>query len=648
MNNIGRGFLFDVLSGVVAFSSRIALFLFLLTVVGVPLDGVSQSLRDKFQIDSLFPSNVSDTLNVKEYQFNDWVYGGEGVYGLNELGGVQNYHPLYKDSYIRNDLGNIGSADYVALFDYDRSFGFHFRSGRKGFWKSIADRKILLSEKMFSNVQYSNGANRENYLMANLTRGFGKFVNLGVSFNRINTLGFYSRQKQTITDMTIYGTVRSRDNRYMAAVMFDYSNLLSQENGGIANDTVFEENLTTARNFITVNLNQSSNHWKGFEVGLEQRFFLMKQDSTVGKRGYRPAISHSFSAARHSMVYEGSQADLSFYQNIYMDSTGTYDSTNLLSVTNALRFELVKSDSVVARTLNRLAVGVQHDHIRVSYDSNYVDHINNLSVLGIADGKLFGAVDWHANGNFMCYGYNIWDLKVNGQFDYRFGGSKFSAFVDYSLFRPDYITANYQSNHFVWNNNWVQTQHWKTGLVYEQRKLRFKGYFTYHLFDNLVMFGTDKLPYQSKAVDQLMVFRAEEHFRMRWFHLLVHGAFQWKLTGDDIRVPLALGRGIFYYQNDLFKKKLRLQVGAQVSYATSYYANAYNPALSDFYIQNAKQVGNYPFIDAFLNLRVKKLRMFVKFTHINSGWMGYRYYHVPHYPVNDFAWHFGINWAFLD
>lgn len=640
--------MFDVLSGVVAFSTRITLLLTVVFELGTTFSGKSQGLRDKLHVDSLFPSNVSDTLNVKEYLFSGWVYGDDGVCGSNELGGTQNYHPLFNDSYIRNDLGNIGSAGYVTLFDYDRSFGFHFRSGRIGLWKQVEDRKMLLSERMFSNVQYSNGANRENYLVANLTRGFGQLVNLGFSFTRINTLGFYDRQKQTVTDMSVFATVRSKDNRYKASLMFNYSNLLSEENGGIANDTVFEGNLTSGRSFIAVNLTGSSSHWKGFDVGLEQRFFLMKQDSTVGKRGYRPAVSHSFVASRHSMVYEGSQSDLTYYENIYLDSTGTYDSTNLLSVTNTVRFELVKSDSLPARVLNRLAVGIEHDHIRVFYDSALAAYINNLSVLGIVDGKLFRAIDWRAKGNFMFYGYNIWDFKVDGQFDYRVGGSRFTAFVDYSLFRPDYITDNYQSNHFVWDNSWLQTQHLKTGLVYEQRKLRFKGKFSYHVLHNLVMFGTDKLPYQSNAVNQLMVLRLEEHFRMRWFHLILHGALQWKMTGDDIRVPLASGRGIFYYQSDIFKRKLRLQVGVQVSYTMNYYANSYNPALSDFYIQNQKQIGNYPFIDAFLNLRVKKLKMFVNFTHINSGWLGYNYYHVPHYPVNDFAWHFGINWAFLD
>lgn len=603
----------------------------------------------KFHVDSLFPSNVSDTLNVKQYTFSDWVYGDEGHYLLNQLQGVQNFHPFNATSPVRNDLGNIGSADHKVLFDFDRSFGFHFRSSRQGIWKSIEGRTILLSDRMFSNVQYSNGANRENYLHAHFTRGFGQLLNFGFSFKRIKSLGFYDRQANTFTDMSVFATIRSKDSRYKAAIIFDYSNLLAEENGGLANDTIFESNVTSGRSFISVNLPQSSNHWKGVDVGLEHRFFVAKEDSTSNVNRYRPAISHSFSVDRSVMVYDNVPDTTShFYEQIYSDTTATYDSTRVLSVSNTFRFELVKSDSVPDKVLNRLAVGARHDYHRISYDSTFTKQVHNVSVLANVNGKLFGEVDWKASGNFMVYGYNIFDLKVDGQFDYSIDKSHFSAFVNYSLFRPDFITDNYQSNHFIWDNSWLQTQHLKTGLVYEQRRLRFRGTFSYHILDNLVVYGTDKLPYQSNSVNQLLVFRLQEHFRVRWFHLTLDGAVQLKLTGDEIRVPLALGNGMLYYQNDLFKKKLRLQVGVQASYWTNYLASAYNPAVSDFYLQNTKQVGNYPFIDVFLNLRVKKLRAFVKFTHINAGWFGYRYYSVPNYPVNDFAWKFGINWAFLD
>jgi hypothetical protein len=135
---------------------------------------------------------------------------------------------------------------------------------------------------------------------------------------------------------------------------------------------------------------------------------------------------------------------------------------------------------------------------------------------------------------------------------------------------------------------------------------------------------------------------------MKWFHVMLDVAGQFKLSGNDIRVPMFMGKGTVYYQNDLFKKKLRLQIGVETSYSTSYFGNAYNPALSEFHIQNEQQIGNYPFIDVFLNIRVKKLRAFFKIEHLNAGWIGYTYYQVPHYPANDLAWKFGINWAFLD
>lgn len=607
------------------------------------------SQNGKFHVDSLFPSNVSDTLNVKQFSFKNWVYSDEGDYMLNALHGAHDYHPLYQNSMVRNDLGNLGSAEHEMLFDFNRSFGFHFRSSRGGYWHSLDNRKFLLSEKMFSNVRYVNGVNQENYLVANFTRSFGKLLDLGFGFNRDVSEGFYAQQRNVFTDMSVFSTFRSKDERYNAVLLFDYANLKAEENGGIENDSVFEQNLTTDRSFIPINLSESSNHWKGFDLGLEHRFFLTKEDSISGVKPFRPAVSHSFSIERHSMIYRNvPDTASSFYENILTDTSATYDSTNLLSISNVLRFELVKSDSVSDRVLNRLAVGGQYDFHRVSYDSTFVDPIHNVSVLANVNGKLFGEIDWKAAGNFMVYGYNIWDFKVDGQFDYSIGKSHFSAFVNYSLFRPDYITDNYISNHFVWDNNWVQTQHLKTGLLYEQSKLRFKGTFTYHILDNLVAFGTDRLPYQSKDVNQLMVLRLQEHFRMRWFHVVLDGALQWKMTGDDIRVPLALGRGMIYYQNDLFKKKLRLQIGVEASYSMGYYANGYNPALSEFHIQNDKQVGNYPFIDVFLNIRVKKLRAFFKVEHLNAGWMGYTYYHVPHYPVNDLAWKFGINWAFLD
>ncbi len=83
-------------------------------------------------------------------------------------------------------------------------------------------------------------------------------------------------------------------------------------------------------------------------------------------------------------------------------------------------------------------------------------------------------------------------------------------------------------------------------------------------------------------------------------------------------------------------------------YNTEYYADAYMPALRAFYSQQSYKTGNYPYIDAFVNIRVKRAKMFLLVEHLNAGLMNYDYFMVPSYPMPDRAIKFGIAWAFYD
>jgi len=57
-------------------------------------------------------------------------------------------------------------------------------------------------------------------------------------------------------------------------------------------------------------------------------------------------------------------------------------------------------------------------------------------------------------------------------------------------------------------------------------------------------------------------------------------------------------------------------------------------------------VGNYPFIDFFINARIKPVRIFIKIDHITQGYLGNNYTLTPGYLQNDRAFKFGINWLF--
>ena len=115
-----------------------------------------------------------------------------------------------------------------------------------------------------------------------------------------------------------------------------------------------------------------------------------------------------------------------------------------------------------------------------------------------------------------------------------------------------------------------------------------------------------------------------------------------------IRIPNLVTYNSLYYSNWIFKKALFIQFGIDIWYNTSYYADAYMPVTSVFYNQNVKKIGNYPYVDAFVNFKIKNARIFVKLAHLNSGLMGNRYYMVPHYPMYDRSFKFGVSWVFND
>jgi hypothetical protein len=75
------------------------------------------------------------------------------------------------------------------------------------------------------------------------------------------------------------------------------------------------------------------------------------------------------------------------------------------------------------------------------------------------------------------------------------------------------------------------------------------------------------------------------------------------------------------------------------------------PASGMFHLQEEQQIGNYPFFDFFLNLQIKRARIFVKTDGLNtmfSSFLGKENFMVYRYPTNDFRVKFGVSWAFYD
>ena len=94
---------------------------------------------------------------------------------------------------------------------------------------------------------------------------------------------------------------------------------------------------------------------------------------------------------------------------------------------------------------------------------------------------------------------------------------------------------------------------------------------------------------------------------------------------------------------------LRMQIGVDGRFNTKYYAPSYNPALAAFYNQRDWELGNYPYLDAFITAKWKRMRIFLKYQHANFGLFGNsEYFTVAGYPQNPGMFKMGLSWSFYD
>ena len=114
-----------------------------------------------------------------------------------------------------------------------------------------------------------------------------------------------------------------------------------------------------------------------------------------------------------------------------------------------------------------------------------------------------------------------------------------------------------------------------------------------------------------------------------------------------LNVPEWITRNTIMYSSKLFNRSLDIQTGVTFNYFTKFWANIYNPLISEFVVQNYIEIGEFPRFDLFFNAKIQQTRVFIKVEHLNSSFSGYDYYSDPFTPYRDLSVRFGLVWNFF-
>lgn len=253
--------------------------------------------------------------------------------------------------------------------------------------------------------------------------------------------------------------------------------------------------------------------------------------------------------------------------------------------------------------------------------------------------------------------------NLDGHFEYLQGGNyKFSGMLNNPLFEVDYQSAlyvptllqsDYFGNHYEWHNSFQSTF---ANQLNGRIKLNFpfgaiQPKISLSTIDNYVYFDTDRRPTQTSDGLLLSSYGADLHLHLNnTFHLVAD--VRYTIVGGEAkstyRVPELFMNGKLYYEGKWFNNFMPVQVGINFYQRNGYFANDYDPITQQFFLQDEYLMESYLAADFFFNLRVDKVRIFVKMTHVNQGAGNEGYQITPFYPGQPRVFDLGIRWLFFD
>ncbi len=211
----------------------------------------------------------------------------------------------------------------------------------------------------------------------------------------------------------------------------------------------------------------------------------------------------------------------------------------------------------------------------------------------------------------------------------------------------DYTTfLNYSRSRGV--NDKVQTNN-----IYGYGSVRFGGLLLhpsvdFNVITNYIYFDTLAFVRQNKGTAiGILKFGLGFDYRKGKFST-TNQVYYTESTGPDlIRFPKFFANARFAFDL-LYKKKLYIQTGVEFHYKSSYYADAYMPAIQQFHLQDNQNIEGYLQADVFADLRVNRVRIFLKFAHVNQGLLNSGYYASPGFAGMGRVLAFGVHWLLFD
>jgi len=504
-------------------------------------------------------------------------------------------------------------------------------------------------------ILYRTGLQQGQVVDALFTLNFSKRLNVSASYKGLRSLGAYRRA--LVSNGNFRGTFRytTKENRYEIKGHLTNQDFYNQENGGLTTSAL-ENFISDDPNFksrerLDVNLNDAENQFDSNRIYLEHSYKLLASKDTINNKDFSNLkLGHVFTNEKKSYNFTLATAKTAIFGAI--NTTNANDNTAISKINNN-EINLEFNSKYV---LGKFKAKANFTNYSYGYDTilNTTSAIKKLKLEGSA--IAFGA-DWNAK---------IKNFQLNADASITPGSGRLSGnylkgeavYENDSLFtiRGSLLISSKSSNfNTLLHQSAYDDYNWENDDTFSNVNTRDLGFsldskwinaaLNFTNIDNYTYFDENNAPQQFE--NQITYLKVKVNKEFKFWKLALDNTIMYQnvSSGSSVfRVPELVTRNTFYYADYWFKgKPMLVNMGVTFKYFTKYAANAYNPLLAEFTLQNDQQIG-FPTFDVFFNAQVRRTRMYIKVDNVTSSISNKNYFSAPNYPYRDFTVRFGLVW----
>jgi len=633
-------------------------------------DSLTSDYYKIYYIDGRIES-VDTTLNIyKDYKFN---FLREDTFDL--ISFANSGHTYNKLSY---DFKNFNKPDIGAR-------GKHFHYFEK---EDIGYYNVPTPfTEIFAKSTFEQGQILDMLVSINLSPQY----NFTIAHKGYKSLGNYLNTRSRGNQFRFSSNYNSKNQFTSWRFHFVSQNIFNQENAGLDPDSIyfFEQ----ATDYFV--LDQSGNQI----VNEDGSFKMIEYD------GYLDRSRLGSVLAAEGSLY--SKRFFSDFQRVLLKNKK--EGLNALALNYQFTHEYKKNE-FIGNTTTSLIFGEIYDGIqRVSDQSRFIEQENKiilsseLNSLGVFNFS-YSITNW--KNNFKIYNedelinlieedqsnLNLHWFKKSNKFNFEFVINKSSKdnfksdFISFKVIgspirnfdfelKSSIIEKSPNFNFKLFRSaykdyNWFNDELNDEKISNINLKLSYKKLFVltgdYNIIDNYTFFSestnalTGETDFKRLAVVN-QVNNQIKYYNIKLFSKVDIGKFSIVNTAkyqnkeqtlalvnlSTLNVPEWITRNTLMYSTNVFNNSLFIQTGITFNYFTKYYADYYNPLISEFVTQNYREIGEFPRFDFFFNAKIQQTRVFIKVEHLNSSFTGYDYYSDPFSPYRDMSIRLGLVWNFF-